>query len=458
MSWYENGVMYQIYPLGLTGAPWRNDGSDEGAVEVGSHANSSHRLLNIVDDGWISHMQRLSVSSLMLNPVFESDAHGYDTRDYTQVDRRLGTSEDLRRLVDSCHAANIKVILDAVFNHVGRGFWAFKDVLKNKQVSPYAGWFDIEWGSDNQYADGFAYECWSGVPYLVKLNHKNLELNEYLAKVVRAWETDFDIDGIRLDVAYCLDLGFLGYLRKIADELSAKRGEKFLLLGETMFGDYRRWMNEHACDSVYNYEAYKGLWSSMNSTNMHEIAYTLNRQFGSEPWDLYTGQHLLSFVDNHDVTRIATQLSDQRLLWPLYGLLFGMPGVPCLYYGSEWGVEGKKSFGDHEIRPAFGSPQYNELSKQIASLAYARTSSEAALALCEGDYQELACQPSELVFQRQTGDRRVIVAINAAPQPVRLDFNAGCGRAIDVISGEEHDFGGGSQVEPFSCHYWLCES
>ena len=340
MSWFEPSFVYQIYPLGLTGAPYENDGVLE------------HRLLKLIDDGWVDHMARLGVTCLLLNPVFESDAHGYDTRDYTKVDCRLGTNEDLRSVVDACHAAGITVLLDGVFNHVGRGFWAFQDVLARRGESPYVGWFEIDWGGNNCFNDGLSYSCWEGAQTLVKLNHWSEDLNNYLADVIRGWVRDFDIDGLRLDVAYCLDQGYLRSLRTLANQIGQERGKKFPLVGETMFGDYNQWMGDDLCDSVTNYEAYKGLWSSMNSANMHEIAYALERQSGSHPWDLYTGRHLLDFVDNHDVPRIATKLDDERHLRPLYGLLFGMCGVPAVYYGSEWGVEGEQLPGDHELRPA----------------------------------------------------------------------------------------------------------
>ena len=442
MNWYDESVVYQIYPLGLTGAPYENDGVQE------------HRILQLIDNGWIEHLQKLNVSCVILNPVFESEAHGYDTINYSMVDVRLGTNEDLRKVVDAFHAAGIRVLLDGVFNHVGRSFWAFEDVREKRQDSEYAGWFNINWGANNEYNDGFGYDNWAGVPYLVKLNHQNFDLNEYCADVIREWEEEYDIDGPRLDVAYCLDIGFLQYLRQIADELTQKRSDKFLLLGETMFGDYNQWMGDNLCDTVTNYECYKGLWSSMNTGNMHEIAYALERQSGDKPWDLYTGKHLLNFVDNHDVPRIATQIEKKELLKPLYGLLFGMCGVPCVYYGSEWGIEGEQKFGDHELRPALDAPEWNELTDWIAALAKAKRESSA---LTMGDYHELQVQPTHLVFQRQTEDQRVIVAVNAAGEPVTLHFNANCGRAVDLITGEDHDFGGGSEVEPYSCHFWLCE-
>lgn len=442
MSWFESSFMYQVYPLGLCDAPYENDGV------------LAHRLRRLLDNGWLDHMSKLGSDCLLLNPVFESISHGYDTTDYKKVDCRLGDNQDLVDLVDACHSRGIKVLLDGVFNHVGRDFWAFKDVQEKRWDSPYAGWFEIDWNGNTEWDDGFSYTTWQGVPYLVKLNHSNFELNDYLAEVIRGWEHDFDIDGLRLDVAYCLDRGFLGYLRTVANELSDKRGDKFLLLGETMFGDYNQWMGDSLCDTVTNYECYKGLWSSMNSANMHEVAYALERQSGSHPWDLYTGKHLIDFVDNHDVPRIATQLADKKQLKPLYSLLFGMAGVPCVYYGSEWGIEGEQKFGDHELRPALEEPEWNELTDWISELAKARSVSKAII---WGSYEQLQVTPQQLVFRRCFEDERVIVAVNAASEPAVVHFDAQSGRGRDLISGSEHDFGGGSELAPYSVCYWVLE-
>lgn len=438
--WAENSVFYQIYPLGFCGAPKENDG-----VTV-------NRIGKIAD--WADHIQRLGADAVYLSPIFESDRHGYDTRDYRKIDCRLGTNEDFAKVCETLHAHGIRVVLDGVFNHVGRGFWAFKDVQEKKWDSSYKDWFHIHFDGNSNYNDGFWYEGWEGHFELVKLNLRNPAVVDYLLDCVRSWVEEYDIDGLRLDVAYCLDRGFLGYLRRIANELSERRGQKFLLLGETMFGDYRQWMGDDLCDTVTNYEVYKGLWSSFNSANMHEVAYSLDRQSGDAPWDLYTGLHLLDFADNHDVPRIATKLDDKRQLEPLYGLLFGMPGVPCVYYGSEWGIEGEQNYGDHEIRPALDAPEWNSLSDWIASLARARRGSTA---LMVGDYRQLQVGPTALVFQRSSADQRVIVAVNASDAPQTLHFDAGCGRARDLITGEGHDFGGGSEVPAFGCRYWLCE-
>ena len=438
--WYEEAVVYQIYPLGLCGAPLQNTGD---AAQAGEH-----RLLRVLD--WVDPIRDLGATCVLFNPLFESDAHGYDTRDYTRVDSRLGDNGDLKTVVDALHKAGIRVLLDGVFNHVGRGFWAFRDVQEKKWDSPYKDWFHLSFDGDSRYGDGFWYKDWEGCGDLVELNLQNPEVKNYLFDVVRGWVRDYDIDGLRLDVAYCLDLGFLAELRALADAVKPE----FVLVGETLHGDYNRWMNDRACHSVTNYECYKGLYSSFNTGNMHEIAYSLNRQFGAEPWCLYTGKHLLNFVDNHDVTRVATILTDKNCLRPLYGLLFGMPGVPAVYYGSEWGVQGDKKDGDPTLRPAIAAPQQNELTAWITALAGARTASPA---LCYGSYRNVLVQPKQLIFERRTDGERVLVAINADGAPCTAHFDAGCGMAVDLITGAAHDFGGGSELPPYSCAFWKME-
>jgi cyclomaltodextrinase len=173
MSWYEESLVYQIYPLGLLVAPYENDGT--GPVE--------HRLPRLA--GWVDHLRRLDVGCVLLNPVWESSMHGYDPRDLLTVDRRLGDMDDPRELVRTYHEAGIRVILDTVLNHVGRDFWAFRDVREHCQDSPYAGWFCIDWNGDSTFDDGFGYECWEGVGELVGLNHSNFDLNTWCADVIR---------------------------------------------------------------------------------------------------------------------------------------------------------------------------------------------------------------------------------------------------------------------------------
>ena len=434
--WFEKANVYQIYPLGLCGAPEVNDGQ------------AARRILKLKD--WADHIQKLNMTCLLLNPVFESDRHGYDTRDYFKVDCRLGTNEDLAEVCRAFHAAGLKVMLDGVFNHVGRGFWAFKDVREKRWDSPYKDWFHIDWNGNTEYGDGFWYEGWEGHNELVKLNLQNPAVTDHLFAAVRAWVEQFDIDGLRLDVAYCLPPEFLAKLRAFTEGLKAD----FALMGETLHGDYNRWMNGSACHSVTNYECYTGLYSSFNSMNMFEIGHSLARQFGPEPWALYKGRWLMNFLDNHDVERIASILQNPAHLRPAYGLLFAMPGVPAVYYGSEWGIQGRKADGDAALRPALDQPEENELSAWVAALAAARLNSPALQA---GGYRTLLLTNRQIVFERAAADQRVIVAVNAGGEPFTAHFDAGCGLGWDLVTGAEHDFGGGSLLEPYSTHYWRAE-
>lgn len=438
--WYDEAVVYQIYPLGLCGAPLQNDGDQAQAGE--------HRILRVLD--WVEHIKRLGATCVLFNPLFESDAHGYDTRDYNKVDCRLGTNDDLRQVCAALHAAGIKILFDGVFNHVGRGFWAFKDVQEKRWDSPYKDWFHISFDGNTNYNDGFWYEAWEGCNELVKLNLQNPAVKNYLFDVVRGWVRDYDIDGLRLDVAYCLDLGFLAELRGLADSIKPE----FALVGETLHGDYNRWMNDQMLHSVTNYECYKGLYSSLNSMNLFEIIHSLKRQFGPENWTLYKGRHLLSFCDNHDVTRAATILQNKAHLPLIYGLVFSMPGIPCVYYGSEWGAEGDKRNGDWSLRPSFDAPEWNSLTDTIAAMAKAHRESRA---LRYGDFTDLLITNRQTVFQRAVEGERVIVAINAEDKPFHAHFNANCGRAVDLITGAPHDFGGGSELPPYSVAFWKCE-
>ena len=206
-----------------------------------------------------------------------------------------------------------------------------------------------------------------------------------------------------------------------------------------------------ACHSVTNYECYKGLYSSFNTGNMHEIAYSLNRQFGSEQWCLYTGHHLLCFADNHDVSRISTQLTDKNQLQALYGLLFAMPGVPSVYYGSEWGLEGDKHNGDPSLRPAIERPEWNPLTDWIAQLAQLHRENSA---LCYGGYHNVQIQPKQLVFLRWNEEQRILVAVNADSQPAHVSFDVGTGSGVNLMTGERTQFGGGAELPAYSCTYW----
>lgn len=434
--WAYESIFYQIYPLGFCGVPFENDGILE------------HRLQKIND--WIPHMKKLGINAIYFSPLFESDTHGYNTRDYRMVDKRLGTNDDLKEVVQTLHENGIRVILDGVFNHVGRGFWAFQDVLQNRENSSYKNWFVLDFQGNSTYNDGLWYEGWEGNYDLVKLNLGNEEVVVHILESVEYWIKEFDIDGLRLDVAYCLSPEFAKRLRSFCES----KKQDFFLVGEMLHGDYNRLMADDMLHSATNYECYKGLHSSFNSLNMFEIIHSLLRQFGSEHWTLYQNKHLLSFVDNHDVTRVASILHDEKHLPLIYAMAFGMPGIPCVYYGSEWGAKAQKSEGDPALRACFEQPMWNALAEWIAKLSEAKKNSNA---LQYGSFRSIVLNNKNCIFERKTDTERVLVAINADNTEFVAHFDAGCGRAIDLITGKEHDFGGGSELPPYSAYFWKCE-
>lgn len=432
--WAYESVFYQIYPLGFCGAPFENDGKLE------------HRILKVLD--WIPHLKKLGINAIYFSPLFESDTHGYNTRDFRKLDVRLGTNEDFKVVCDALHENGIKVVLDGVFNHVGRGFEAFRDVCEHREASPYTSWFHrIAFDGNSCYNDGLWYEGWEGNYDLVKLNLQNEDVIRYLLDSVKFWVDTFGIDGLRLDVAYSLDENFVRRLRAFTNDLK----EDFYLVGEMLHGDYNRLMNDSMLHSATNYECYKGLYSSFNSMNMFEINHSLMRQFGPENWTLYRGKHLLSFVDNHDVTRIASILSNEKHLPLVYAICFGMPGIPCVYYGSEWGQRGEKSQGDPALRPCFEKPEWNELTDFLCKLARAKKGSKA---LNYGDFKSVVLTNKQCVFSRTCDSESVFVAVNAEDAPYFAHFDAGSSQAMDLITGEQVELNGGFMLPPYSAYYF----
>lgn len=430
--WANESVFYQIYPIGFCGAPLENDGQ------------TVSRILKVKE--WSDYLKEVGFNAIYFSPIFESDNHGYDTRDYRKIDCRLGTNEDFAEVCKDLHEKGIKVVLDGVFNHVGRGFWAFQDVLKNRESSKYKDWFYINFGQNNAYNDGLYYEGWEGHYELVKLNLRNREVVEHLFACIKGWVEEFDIDGLRLDVAYMIDREFLRELRAYCNNLKPE----FFLIGETIHGDYNQIVNDDMLHSCTNYECYKGVYSSLNSRNMFEIAHSLNRQFGPENWTIYKGKHLVSFVDNHDVTRLASILSDKRHLNAAYALIFAMPGIPCVYYGSEWGVEGRKEDGDASLRPCIEKPEANELTEFIKKLAEIRKDNKA---LAYGGYKNIVLTNLQLVFERYLEGETVYVGINIDDKDFHANFSWK-NDVVDLLTGEEVDLSSGVNLPPFSVAIW----
>ncbi len=443
MAWYNEATFYHIYPLGMTGAP-----------KLNSYGEPVHRLNTLLP--WIDHIRSIGCNALYIGPLFESVGHGYETTDYKKLDSRLGTNEDLKNFVAQCHKQGIRVILDGVFNHTGRDFFAFKDIQQKRESSEYKDWYcNVNFWGNNSYNDGFSYENWGGYDLLVKLNQRNPAVTDYICDVIRFWVSEFDIDGIRLDAADVMDFDYMKAFRRVANEVKAD----FWLMGEVIHGNYSRWANEGTLHSVTNYMLHKALYSAHNDHNYFEIAHTVKYVT-----DMTGGRLMLyTFTDNHDVERIYTKLKNKAHYVPVHVMLYTLPGIPSVYYGSEFGIEGRKEkSSDDSLRPELKYEDYKDAVKTnpctalIAALGKLRRNTPA---LCCGDYKELELQTTRFAYSRTLDGKSVIITVNNADSDTEICLP--CSNAKEytgALTGEKIKVNGGRitvRIPANSGEIWL---
>ena len=336
-DWVRHAVLWQVYPLGFLGAePTR--------AEVGSEVH--HRLGAL--EPWLDHATELGASGILLGPVFDSRTHGYDTTDHLRVDPRLGDEEDLVALFAAAHARGLRVVLDGVFNHVGQDFAMFRRALADGPDSPAARWFRLRW-PDPQAPDGGGtptHDDFEGHSSLVALDHGEPAVAEHVERVMTYW-LDRGADGWRLDAAYAVPPAFW---KPVLDRVRARHPDVYVV-GEVIHGDYGSIVASSGMDSVTQYELWKAVWSALNDRNFWELDHALRRHE-----EFASAFAPLTFVGNHDVTRIASRLTDPRHLDHALAVLFTVPGTPCVYAGDEHGFTGVKEEregGDDAVRPAF---------------------------------------------------------------------------------------------------------
>ena len=419
-EWIKRSAVYHIYPMGFCGC-------ERTRAELKAPVN---RIKKIIE--WIPHLKSMNINAVYLGPVFESAAHGYDTSDYRKIDARLGTNEDFSEVCKALHDNGIRIILDGVFNHVGREHHAFEDVKKNRENSRYRNWFcGLNFGGNSPYNDGFWYEGWNNCYDLVKLNLKNGEVVDYLLDAVKMWIEEWDIDGIRFDAADCLDDDFIKRIHSFTRSMKSD----FWLMGEIIHGDYRRWANPEMFDCVTNYQCYKGIYSSHNDRNYFEIAHSIEYQLGQ-----YGDTYMYNFVDNHDVARLASSLSDYERIYCCYTLLYTMYGVPSVYYGSEFGIKGAKGHGadaDLAIRPCLElddiSGRDDKLVAHISALGAIR---KELPAIQTGSFKKLELRNQTFLYQREKDGQTVYVALNISDGDYTFHINTGYSSLADRISGK----------------------
>jgi glycosidase len=343
-GWAEHAIWWQLHPISFAGAA--PIAADAGALDA---AAAGHRLLRL--GAWLDYLIDLGCNGLALGPIFASESHGYDTIDHFRIDPRLGTDDDFSRLVADCRDRGVNLLLDGVFHHVGRGFPAFQDVLAHRRSSAYLPWFRVDFGADGpNEPDGFGYADFEGHRNLVALNHAEPAVQDYVSDVMRYW-LDRGAAGWRLDAAYAVPAAFW---RTVISRVRRDHPDAWFV-GEVIHGDYVAIVRDGGLDSVTQYELWKAIWSSLNDGNFFELAWAFDRHNGFA--EVFAP---LTFVGNHDVTRIASRVDDLRHLPHALAILFTVAGTPSVYAGDEQafrGVKYDRAGGDDEIRPAFpGSP------------------------------------------------------------------------------------------------------
>lgn len=421
-------VIWQVYPLGFCDAPYRNDGK------------LVHRIRRFRE--WILYLDSFGITAVLFNPVFESDCHGYDTRDFGMIDCRLGDEDDFISICDELHDHGIQVILDGVFNHVGRGFHAFQDVLKNRQDSPYCSWFFLDF-SKTGGRDGFSYQNWEGHNELVKLNLSEPEVRRMIFERTDQWIAMAGIDGMRIDVAYMIDQDFL---RALCDHIRSY-DPSFYFIGEMTGGDYNHLLHDHLMDSVTDYDLYNSVIRSFTENDLHFIHDCAARHASA-----YPGAHLLNFCDNHDVDRIASRITDVSLV---YDILFALPGIPCIYYGSEWGAKGKRTrFSDRPLRPSFRKPVHNALSEHVSRLCHMHKDYRI---FADGDYHLLYISDQQYVFRRRSAKGQLTFAVNISGKPARVNVDVEVGQAIELLQKKKTGFTGTLELAAKSAYFWYSD-
>ncbi|MGN0664906.1 MAG: DUF1653 domain-containing protein [Huintestinicola sp.] len=428
-EWIKKSAIYHIYPLGFCGCErTRAEASD----------TPVNRIKKVID--WIPHLKKMHINAVYFGPVFESAAHGYDTTDYKLIDARLGTNADFAEVCKALHNNGIRIILDGVFNHVGREHFAFQDVKQNRERSQYTSWFcNLNFGGNTGFNDGFWYEGWNNCYDLVKLNLRNNDVVEYLLSAVKMWIEEWGIDGIRFDAADCLDNDFIKRIHSFTRSIKPD----FWLMGEIIHGDYRRWANPEMFDCVTNYQCYKGIYSSHNDRNYFEIAHSIEYQLGQ-----YGDIYMYNFVDNHDVARLASVLRNPDHISCCYTMLYTMYGVPSLYYGSEFGIKGEKGRGqdaDLAIRPCLeldNIPGKDDMLYQhICKLGAVRSELPA---LQSGKYSKIDLKNQTFLYQRELDGQTVYIALNISDGDYTFNFRTNYARLADRLSGRTFNVNGGN--------------
>lgn len=412
--WWQQVIFYHIYPLGFFGCPQINPIAQ--IKPTLSQIQPVNRLAKIRQ--YYPHFQQLNIGAIYFGPVFESCTHGYDSINYTQIDRRLGTSQLLHEIIDELHQQKIKVIFDAVFNHTSRLFPAFIDLKNNQTRSPYQSWYKkINFRENTVWQDGFSYQYYQDCVELPEINLSNPEVQRFFLSIIQYWFSQFKIDGLRLDVAYLLPPDFLNKIKKLSTDLNPDS----ILIGETITPQQISLVDDQLIHTATNFPLYQHIHQSFTQNDFWQLK-NIFRQQKNIP--------LFNFLNNHDTSRIFSQLEDQQHLQSAFVILLTHPGQPCLYYGDEFLLDGlKQSKHDQQVRSKMPNHQHlntDQLnhSQFISKLIKIRQRNHF---ISKGQIRIIHCHHQSISYLIQNENKYLYIVINANyqhPLTISHDFLA----------------------------------
>jgi cyclomaltodextrinase / maltogenic alpha-amylase / neopullulanase len=407
-SWVGHAIWWQIYPLGFVGA------FPEGSAPATA---DEHRLRRIVS--WFDHAIALGASGIALGPIFASGAHGYDTTDHYRIDPRLGDDDDFDYVVAEARQRGLRVLLDGVFNHVGVEFGKYRQAADDSSA---ATWFRGRPGR---------FHTFEGHSGLITLNHENPEVIDYVVDVMTHW-LQRGADGWRLDAAYAVPQQFwAATLPRVRERFSDA-----WFVGELIHGDYATVVDAARFDSATQYELWKAIWSSLNDGNFFELDWALQRHNA-----LLASFAPLTFIGNHDVTRIASQLDRLDYVAHALVLLLTVGGVPSVYAGDELGFRGVKEErygGDDAVRPEFGSPPapLDDFGTKMWGLyQYLIGLRRRHPWLHAAATTSLRLDNRQYVYATRSGDDVLLVALNIDDEPLNLTLSELWSERAEVLAG-----------------------
>lgn len=402
LSWWQNSIFYHIYPLGFFNCPEINP------IAIPNHTLSQIQPVNRLAKirRYYPHFQKLNIDAIYFGPIFESCTHGYDTIDYCQIDRRLGTNQLFKEIVQELHRLNIKVVVDAVFNHTSRLFPAFIDLKKNQENSPFLSWYKkIDFSTNTVWQDGFGYDFYQDCVELPTLNTDNICVQNHFFKTVHFWFQEFKIDGLRLDVAYLLKPNFLKKIRLLTTDLKPDS----VLIGELMTPSQTKLINKNLLHTGTNFPLFQHLHQSFTQKDFWQL-----KQIFSQQDNLF----LFNFLNNHDTDRIFSLLESYPDLQSAFVILFTTPGQPCLYYGDEILFDGlKKSKQDRQVRKKMINTE--KLTKQqknhLSFIQKITTIRQVHPFLASGQIKIISCHHEKIAYITHSQNQYLLTIINTNP-------------------------------------------